>query len=101
MAFTLGDAAGALAKLDEAERQGEEDAQLWLARAEILLAEGHLEEAVVAGERALRLSEEDIHINTTLSRIWVALGNKEKAEYYGGQAKILSWKGEIHKTLDN
>ncbi len=41
------------------------------------------------------LRPDDLFINTTLSRIWMEKGDKAKAEHYGAQAKIQSWKDQI------
>ena len=37
----------------------------------------------------------DLFINTTLSRIWMEQGDKAKAEHFGAQAKIQSWKEQL------
>ena len=51
--------------------------------------------ALVAAERAHALRPNDIFINTTLSRIWMEKGDKAKAEHFGAQAKIGSWKDQL------
>ena len=35
--------------------------------------------------------------NTTLSRIWVQIGDQEKAEKFNAQARMLGWKDELKK----
>jgi hypothetical protein len=37
----------------------------------------------------------DLFINTTLSRIWMERGDKPKAEHFGAQAKIGSWRDQL------
>ena len=37
----------------------------------------------------------DLFINTTLSRIWMELGDKPKAEHFGAQARMAGWKEEL------
>ena len=61
----------------------------------MLFSEHQLKNALKAAEQAHSLNANDIHINTSLSRIWVALGDKEKAEHYGAQARMLGWKDEL------
>ena len=46
-------------------------------------------------EKAYALDDKDLHINTTLSRIWVQIGDQEKAEYYNAQARMLGWKEQL------
>ena len=41
------------------------------------------------------LQPADLFINTTLSRIWMERGDKARAEHYGAQAKIQSWKEQL------
>lgn len=69
----------------------------WLALTEVQLARGDLDAAFAAAEQALALDPEDIHIHTSLSRIWVEKGDKEKAEHHGAQARMLGWKDELSK----
>ncbi|MCH2614566.1 MAG: hypothetical protein MKZ70_07720, partial [Opitutales bacterium] len=38
---------------------------------------------------------DDLFINTSLSRIWLELGSKEKAEHFGAQSKVASWKEQL------
>jgi Flp pilus assembly protein TadD len=66
-----------------------------LALTEIRLAQGLLESALGSAQSALALNPEDIHIHTSLSRIYVELGDKEKAEHHGNQARMLGWKEQL------
>ena len=50
----------------------------WLALTEVQLARRDLEAALEAAEKALALAPEDIHVHTSLSRIWVEKGDKER-----------------------
>jgi hypothetical protein len=54
-----------------------------------------LDAALGAAERAHALRPSDLFINTTLSRIWMERGDKVRAEHFGAQAKIASWKDEL------
>ena len=69
----------------------------WLALTEVQLARRDLEAALEAAEKALALAPEDIHVHTSLSRIWVEKGDKDKAEHHGAQARMLGWKDELKK----
>lgn len=93
--FTLGDSEAALAKLQQAVAQDPECAAAWHALAEIALANGTPQEALQAGLKAVALDPKDVHLHTTLSRIYVALGDKDKAEEHGGQARTLGWKAQL------
>ena len=93
--FTLGDSEAAIAKLVELTQGHPDSFGGWHALTEIYFSEGDYDAALQAGERALELCPEDIHINTSLSRIWVERGDKDKAEHYGAQARMLGWKDEL------
>ena len=93
--FTLGDSQGAILKLSKLSKVHSESFGVWHALTEIHFAEGDYDAALQAGERAHQLSPDDIHINTSLSRIWVERGDKDKAEHFGAQARMLGWKDEL------
>jgi predicted Zn-dependent protease len=93
--FTLGEAESAISKLYKLSEQYRESFGVWLALTEVYFAEGHLDAALKAAERAHALCPNDIHINTSLSRIWVERGDKERAEHFGAQARMLGWKDEL------
>ena len=67
----------------------------WLALAEVFLSERNLDKALEAAEKGHSLQPEELHINTTLSRIWVERGDKDKAEHFAAQVRMISWKEEI------
>ena len=93
--FTMGDHPDAIAKLDQATLAAPESFAAWHALSEIHLSLKQLDQALIAAERGYALQPNDLFINTTLSRIWVGKGDKEAAEKYGAQAKMLSWKEEL------
>ncbi|MGB0416512.1 MAG: hypothetical protein ACPGKS_06670 [Coraliomargarita sp.] len=93
--FTLGDGESAITKLKAITGTNPGSFAAWLALTEVLYSEGDQEAALEAAETAHKLNPEDIHINTSLSRIWVARGDKEKAEHFGAQARMLGWKDEL------
>ena len=53
------------------------------------------EKALEAGKIAVGIKEDDVHIHTTLSRIWMELGDKEEAEKHGARARVLGWKEQL------
>lgn len=93
--FTLGDSESAIHKLREIVDEHPEAFAAWHALTEVYFSEGDYDAALQAGEAALKLKSDDVHINTSLSRIWVERGDKDKAEYYGAQARMLGWKDEL------
>jgi predicted Zn-dependent protease len=90
--FTMGESAKAETLLREIVAEHPDCFAAWHALTEVCYAEQKYELALEAAETAHQLCETDIHINTSLSRIWVQLENKEKAEHYGAQARMLGWK---------
>ncbi len=93
--FTLGDSDSAVEKLTQAVEMDSECFDAWLALAEVYLSEKNLGKALEAGEQGHRVMPDELHINTTLSRIWVAMGDKEKAEHFAAQVRMISWKEEL------
>ena len=93
--FTLGDLDAAKDKLGKATNQDPNCFDAWLALAEVHLSERSLDTALEAAEKAHKLQSDELHINTTLSRIWVELGDKEKAEHFAAQVRMISWKEEL------
>lgn len=93
--FTLGDSESAISKLRAITDAHAEAFAAWHALTEVYFSEGDYDAALEAGETAHRLKPDDVHINTSLSRIWVERGDKEKAEHYGAQARMLGWKDEL------
>lgn len=93
--FTLGNHLGALQLLDQAIACEADSFDAWLAKTEIHFDLRELDAALSAGERALSLKPDDMHIQTSLSRIWMERGDKEKAEHFGAQARLKGWKVEL------
>lgn len=93
--FTLGDSETAIEKLKAITAAHPEAFAAWHALTEVHFAEGDYDAALEAGETAHRLLPDDVHINTSLSRIWVERGDKEKAEHFGAQARMLGWKDQL------
>jgi Flp pilus assembly protein TadD len=93
--FAMGDSDAAVAKLRRATEAAPESFEAWHALAEICFSLRQLDAALAAAERAHALRGDDLFINTTLSRIWMERGNKERAEHFGAQAKIQGWKSEL------
>ncbi|MFP4282676.1 MAG: tetratricopeptide repeat protein [Opitutales bacterium] len=98
--FTLGNHETALALLAEALAAAPESFAGWLAKAEIHFDQRDLDAALEAAERALALDPDDVHANTSLSRIWMERGDKERAEHFGAQARIKGWKVELKSDPD-
>ena len=93
--FTMGDSDQALTKLTTLSEAHPDSFEAWHALTEIYFSEGRYDDALSAAEKAHALNPKDIHINTSLSRIWVEHGDKDRAEHYGAQARMLGWKEEL------
>lgn len=93
--FTMGESEKAEVLLRKIVAENPDCFAAWHALTEVCYAEQQYEAALKTAETAHGLCPEDIHINTSLSRIWVQLGDKEKAEHYGAQARMLGWKEEL------
>jgi predicted Zn-dependent protease len=93
--YTMGDNDAALTKLARATAAAPESFAAWHALAEVNFSLRRLDAALAAGERAHALQPGDLFINTTLSRIWMERGDKARAEHFGAQAKIQSWKEQL------
>jgi tetratricopeptide (TPR) repeat protein len=93
--YAMGENDAALAKLLRATEAAPVSFEAWHALAEVNFSMRRLDEALAAGERAHALQPADLFINTTLSRIWMERGDKARAEYFGAQAKIQSWKDQL------
>ena len=93
--YAAGDSDGALEKLGRATQAAPESVDAWHALAEVGFSLRRLDEAKTAAERAHALRPQDLFINTTLSRIWMERGDKAKAEHFGAQAKIGSWREQL------
>ncbi|MBC2607577.1 tetratricopeptide repeat protein [Pelagicoccus albus] len=93
--FTMGDAEIGIAKLQAALQEQPEAFEAWHALCEIFYSEKRYDEALEAAEKAHALKPDDLFVNTSLSRIWLEKGSKEKAEHFGAQARMASWKDQL------
>jgi predicted Zn-dependent protease len=93
--YALGEAEPALEKLTRATASAPDSFEAWHALAEVNFSLRRLDAALVAADKAHALRPADLFINTTLSRIWMERGDKARAEHFGAQAKIQSWKEQL------
>lgn len=93
--YALGEADAALEKLARATHSAPTSFEAWHALAEVNFSLRRLDAALAAAERAHGIRPGDLFINTTLSRIWMERGDKARAEHFGAQAKIGSWKDQL------
>ena len=98
--FSLGDEEVAEAKLIKASELAPDCIDVWRALAEVRLARRDLPGALVACQKALELEPEDLTAKVSLSRILVAMGDKEGAEKATAEARILGWKEESNEDGD-
>ena len=93
--FTMGDSDHAISKLEAVLDANPESFEAWHALCEIHYSAKSYEAALRAAEQAHSIRPDDLFINTSLSRIWLELGSKEKAEHFGAQSKVASWKEQL------
>ncbi|MDB6092973.1 MAG: Tetratricopeptide 2 repeat protein [Verrucomicrobia bacterium] len=93
--FALGEAELALTKLNRAVGVAPDSFEAWHALAEVNFSLRRLDPALAAADSAHALRPTDLFINTTLSRIWMERGDKARAEHFGAQAKIGSWREQL------
>jgi len=93
--FSIGDGDSAIEKLQKLTAEHPDSPEAWHALAEVQNSEGRHQDALTSAEAAHELRPDDLHTNVSLSRIWVALGDKDKAEHFGAQARMLGWKEEL------
>ena len=93
--YAMGENDAAVAKLVRATSAAPDSFEAWHALAEVNFSARHLDAALEAAEKAHALRPGDLFINTTLSRIWMERGDKARAEHFGAQAKIQSWKDQL------
>src|SRR4051812_46056626 len=98
--FALGDSEPAIEKLTRATAAAPQSFEAWHALAEVNFSLRRLDAALAAAERGHALRPSDLFINTTLSRIWMERGDKARAEHFGAQAKIQSWKEQLKSPAD-
>lgn len=93
--YTMGESDAALGKLARVTTAAPDSFEAWHAAAEINFSLRRFDDALAAAEKAHALRPQDLFINTTLSRIWMEKGDKPKAEHFGAQAKIHSWREQL------
>lgn len=93
--YAIGDSEAAIKKLQRAVDAAPESFEAWHALAEVNFSLRRLDDALTAATRAHGLRPGDLFVNTTLSRIWMERGDKARAEHFGAQARIQSWKEEL------
>lgn len=99
--FTMGEHTTALKKLGEALAMEPDNFDALLAKAEVHFDLRELDAALDAGNRALQVNSEDVHLHTSLSRIWMEKGDKAQAEHHGAKARMLGWKNELQSKSDS
>lgn len=90
--FICGDHSLALEKLKLAINTNPNCFQAWLAQSEILYSIKNFDTALQTAQNAHTINPDDVHINTTLSRIWIEKGDQKKAEHFSRRARMLGWK---------
>jgi cytochrome c-type biogenesis protein CcmH/NrfG len=98
--FAMGEAEAAVDKLRRAVAAAPDASAGWHALAEVTLSLRRMDEALAAAERAQALAPHDQLANATLSRIWMERGEKAKAEHFGAQARMQSWKEELKQPAE-
>lgn len=93
--FTMGEHESAIHKLEEALALEPENFDALHAMAEVHFDHGAHDKAADFAEKALAIRDDDIHLHTSLSRIWMELGDKVRAEHHGARARMLGWKHEL------
>ena len=93
--YTLGDNDSAIAKLLKALDSDPDRFEAWHALCEVYFSMRQFDRALEAAQKAHALRPEDVHINTSLSRIWMERGDRTTAEKFGAQARILGWKKDL------
>ncbi|WOO39514.1 tetratricopeptide repeat protein [Rubellicoccus peritrichatus] len=98
--YTMGDNDEALRKLGMAVEQDPNCFEAWHAMTEVHFSQKKYDEALAAAEKAHAIRSNDVHINTSLSRIWMEKGDKKTAEHFGAQARILGWKDQLKEQAE-
>ena len=98
--YTMGDNDEALRKLNMVVGQDPGLFEAWHAMTEIYFSEKRYDDALAAAEKAHAIRSDDVHINTSLSRIWMEKGDKKTAEHFGTQARILGWKDQLKEQAE-
>jgi predicted Zn-dependent protease len=98
--YAVGESDRAVTKLARATAEAPDSFEAWHALAEVNFSLRRFDDALQAAERAHALRPTDLFINTTLSRIWMERGDKARAEHFGAQAKIQSWKEQLQNPSE-
>lgn len=93
--FTMGEESLAINKLESASKENPDSFAVWHALAEMRYSLKNYDDALLAAESAHAINPDDLFLNTTLSRIWLEKGSKEKAELFGANAKMQGWKEQL------
>lgn len=99
--YTIGNETEAITQLKTLTEENPDCFNAWHALAEISLSAQNYHQALEAGLKAVALEPENVHINTSLSRIYMKMGDRELAEKYGAQARTLGWKETLKEPNDN
>lgn len=97
LAFTLGEHDRAVTLLGEITSVAADNFDAWHALAEVQFDARKLKDALRAGEQAAALKPDDIHAQTTLSRICMEMGDKDRAEAHGARARMLGWREQLQE----
>lgn len=100
LAYSLGEVERAASMLDDVTRSSPNCFEAWHALTEVRFSLRDMKAALRAGEQGLRLRPDDLHLNVSLSRVWAELGDKDRAEDYGGKARVLGWQAELDAPED-
>lgn len=95
LAFSLGESDRAAVMLKDVTRKAPDCFEAWHALTEVMFSMRNLDGALQAGEEALRLRPDDLHMHVSLSRVWAEIGDKERAEEFASKARVLGWKAEL------
>ena len=95
--FSRGDFDGAISKLKTVLMTDPShfDAQLALGMA--YYRKGDYASAIAEGHKAEQVRPREQLVHTNLSLFYMKVGDKQKAEHHGLQAKIESWRAEAHQ----
>jgi tetratricopeptide (TPR) repeat protein len=98
--YTTGDYDSALAKFQQmlAVHPEHFDAQLSVAMCHY--RKGDFAKAIEEGHKAEKLKPNEQLVHTNLSLFYMKSGDKQKAEHYGLQARIASWRGNMQKPTE-
>jgi len=93
--YALGEEKQAVAALRKALEENPGAFAIHHALAEIYFSMNELDFALHHAETAAGIDPGDVHIHTSLSRIWMERGDKDKAEAHGAKARMLGWKSQL------